>query len=187
MMALPLIVCLEGGIAAGKTTVFNVLKQLHPDWVFLPEPVESWTNWSDGQNWLQNFYDDPRKNALSFQKVVLESYTGLKRPFDNGKVCVSERSPRVATYVFTPLCVELGYVTAEDCSQLQVQYEKDFALLRLLNPRTVYLKTPANLSFQQLRKRGRPEEELVTPAYVQRLNYFHDKEFCDPENDYIID
>ena len=71
----PILVSIEGNIGAGKSTVLNVLKEKHPDWVFIDEPVDTWTALknADGTNLLEHFYGDQVRWAYTFQNCALLS------------------------------------------------------------------------------------------------------------------
>ena len=71
----PILISIEGNIGAGKSTVLNVLKQKHPDWVFIDEPVDTWTALknADGTNLLEHFYQDQVRWAYTFQNCALLS------------------------------------------------------------------------------------------------------------------
>lgn len=73
----PIRICIEGNIAAGKSTFLNVLgKEL--DFVVVPEPVERWQNVTDckgknGGNVLDIYYKDPKRWGFTFQTFALQS------------------------------------------------------------------------------------------------------------------
>jgi hypothetical protein len=48
---LPKYVCLsiEGNIGSGKSTILNKLKDAHPEWNFVDEPVGEWMTLKDDQ------------------------------------------------------------------------------------------------------------------------------------------
>ena len=72
------LICMEGIIGAGKSTILEKLKQgfqnnknIH----FLPEPIESWqklklthtANADKSCNLLEQFYQDPQKWGFKFE------------------------------------------------------------------------------------------------------------------------
>ena len=65
-----LIVCVEGNIGSGKSTLINSLKE--KGWKVYQEPVED--RWKIP---LQDFYRDPLQHGLSFQITVLEWFKWL--------------------------------------------------------------------------------------------------------------
>lgn len=67
---LPIIIVISGIIGVGKTTLLNLLEKR--GYSVLPERVEHWR----AQNWLQEFYKDPEREALSFQLLVYD--TGIE-------------------------------------------------------------------------------------------------------------
>lgn len=68
--------CVEGNISVGKSTflreIAGELLKLHHLVEVVPEPLDQWQN-VDGSgrfNMLQAFYDDPQRNAYTFQNYV---------------------------------------------------------------------------------------------------------------------
>jgi len=57
----------EGNIGAGKSTFVEKLRELEigKEINTIPEPVNVWTNYN-GHNYLQLFYDNPRKWTFTF-------------------------------------------------------------------------------------------------------------------------
>ena len=181
-----MLVFLEGTIAVGKTSVFESLKGRHPDWVFLPEPVTAWQNWN-GENWLEKYYSNPKLHAYEFQKLVLESYKFLERDYQPSTVYIAERSPRVATHVFSRLCLSNGDINLEQYLSIVELFDTLFEFLDSLKPKTIYLRTTPEIVWGRMTARARPEEFSVTCDYLQKLCHYHDMEFCNPQNDFTID
>lgn len=74
----PFIIAIEGNIGAGKTTLFNYLKNYvethlpvvtRSRFVFMREPVDVWQSICDslGESILSKFYKNPEKYAFPFQ------------------------------------------------------------------------------------------------------------------------
>jgi hypothetical protein len=38
----PLLISIEGNVGAGKSTLLQLLRDRHPEWVFIDEPVDFW-------------------------------------------------------------------------------------------------------------------------------------------------
>lgn len=55
----------EGNIGSGKSTFLAKLHNLKLPVVTIPEPVDVWTSY-EGHNYLQYFYDNPRKWGFTF-------------------------------------------------------------------------------------------------------------------------
>jgi len=63
-----MVICIEGAIGAGKTSLINTLKARNPDkYAYYPEPIEQWER-PGGP--LENFYADPERYVLDFSNVV---------------------------------------------------------------------------------------------------------------------
>lgn len=49
-------ISIEGNIGCGKSTVWSLLEKKHPDWTFVKEPVDQWTQPLEcGQSMLSLF------------------------------------------------------------------------------------------------------------------------------------
>ena len=62
----PFWISLEGNIGVGKSFLLSTIKERikHPDITFIEEPVKDW------DDMLKIFYQDKKKNALTFQVVI---------------------------------------------------------------------------------------------------------------------
>ena len=69
----PILVTIEGNIGAGKSTLLEALRITHPDWVFIDEPVDTWSQFvnNEGSNILEVFYRDRRRWSYTFQNCAL--------------------------------------------------------------------------------------------------------------------
>tara|TARA_B110001452_G_scaffold258696_1_gene254207 strand:- start:8279 stop:8620 length:342 start_codon:yes stop_codon:yes gene_type:complete len=106
----PLLIAIEGGIGAGKSTVLARLKALFKDKIgiaFVDEPAEEWTE----HGFLQGMYDGTI-NRATFQHMVLMSLAGdlLKTlATDRPVVIISERSPWGARILLEPVDTPLAH------------------------------------------------------------------------------
>lgn len=165
---------LEGNIGVGKTSIFQELERMHPEWIFIPEPVEQWKNWTDGKNWLDEYYKNPKNNAFSFQQVVLDSYATLREPLDAMKTYICERSPRSATFVFAAVSELLGYLDRDELIFLENRYRAEFDFHDHCVEQTIYLRAHPDLCYRRIELRGRSEEKTISKHYVQQIHDFHE-------------
>ncbi len=176
-MAQTVHVFLESNIAAGKSSVIDVLKQWRKDWQFRPEPVELWKNWN-GENLLEAYYLEPERNAFKFQKAVIESFAASYAESTEPTVYVWERSLRSAINVFTRLSFEMGYLTHQRRAQLKEMASIACEGMQESNTITIYLRSDPMECFNRLYARARPEEkDKISLYYLQDVHAFHEEEF----------
>lgn len=112
-------------IGVGKSTLVNRLKQTNAleqhfdqnnvDIIYVQEPVALW----EQKGWLQTYYGDQNKYALTFQLAVMDSHVkavaqALKDYRDNNKIkiCIVERCTW-DQLLFWKMQVDSGYTSAD--------------------------------------------------------------------------
>ena len=94
---MPGIISIEGNIGAGKTTLLSLLQV-----PVIPEPVSEWTN-TAGNNILEDFYNNPKRWAFTFQLNALYTRVQLWRNVQKehpNDLYFSERSPSADRHIF---------------------------------------------------------------------------------------
>jgi deoxyadenosine/deoxycytidine kinase len=58
------LISIEGNVGAGKSTLLKKLKEAHPEYNFVPEPVDTWLEVKDEEDnhILKLFYGDFKDN-----------------------------------------------------------------------------------------------------------------------------
>jgi deoxyguanosine kinase len=149
-----MIVAIEGGIGAGKTTTATLLSQ-KLDAALVLEKTEA-------HPFLNAFYDDPSRFALETELgFVLLHYHQL-HPIDTGGLVVTDFSP-VKDLAFARM--NLGGAALELFEHV---YER---LTSTLPPPTlaIYLDLELNAALSRIRLRDRPYERAITIGYLERL------------------
>ena len=70
------VVCIEGNISSGKSTLVGLLEQRLGDcYAYMMEPVSVWQGVVNekGSNILECFYNDMQGNAVLLQQVIMSS------------------------------------------------------------------------------------------------------------------
>jgi deoxyadenosine/deoxycytidine kinase len=166
------IISLEGNIGAGKSTLFNQLKAAHPEWTFVDEPVDEWMRLvdSDGKSLLQNFYDDRRRWAYTFQITALLSRSKALAAA-RGDIIVTERSLGADKNVFAKMLHADG-----DIGKLEwTLYNNWFDQISKTCPAIdayIHLDTPVTICDERIRRRAR-DGESVPVDYLDRLDSYH--------------
>ena len=181
-----LFISIEGNIGAGKSTLLEGLKQAHPDWVFIDEPVGNWLLFKDdksGKHLLELYYEDRKRWGYTFQTRVLltRMQTILKAIQESGKgkgkekkVFVLERSLESDRALFAMLMREEG-----DLSSIEWQlYEEWYTHIHSLVPAVdhyVWLDIPPPICAERIVKRAREGEGNIAVSYLQDMHRVHEE------------
>ena len=165
--AAPLVVCLEGNIAAGKSTAGALLAKAGH--VVIPEGLDVWGTT------LKEFYRSPSRWAFTLQATILTSMAerrdqALREHAERG-VIFFERSPASA-----------ALFAATSAHNLDMN-EDEIAILHRLHRRltwaadlTILIDTPAPMCWVRQQERGR-DGETVSLAYLTQLEEAHAEAF----------
>ncbi|CAD8184697.1 unnamed protein product [Paramecium pentaurelia] len=183
-----IIISLEGNIGAGKSTLFEILKQQYPQAIFLMEPLEQWQkiNGNSNLNILEKYYQDVDRWGFTFQIYAYQSRLmawdrQLQQVLQNNQqskepvLVFTERSIESARELFFKLCYNDGNI-----SQIEYEiYEEFYQWLMNHYPQylidcVIYVNTPPEVCLQRLIKRGRSEEVSVPLDYLKKLHQRHE-------------
>jgi deoxyadenosine/deoxycytidine kinase len=196
-VAKPILISIEGDIGAGKTTLIDKLKQQHPEWHFIKEPVETWQNLKteDGRNLLELFYTDKERYSYTFQNCALLSRAlNIKKTIDEWikkcqmnpeeqqfNVFVTERCLETDYYVFAQMLRDDGLMNLVEWDLYKMWYdyikEQSYPLSGI-----VYLSTPPEICKERIQVRGRKGEETIPIEYLVNLDIYQKKWLRSEEN-----
>jgi len=180
--ARPVLVSLEGSIGSGKSTLINALKERHPDWHFIDEPVSTWQALKNeaGEDLLQVFYKDIKRYSYTFQNCALLSRAiNIQKKIDAWRtagglgscVFVTERCLETDYHVFAQMLKDDGMMDAMewDLYKMWYDYIKDMS-----TPLTgiIYVSTPPDICAERIKERGRVGEDKISPAYLVNLDKY---------------
>lgn len=181
------LVSVEGDIGAGKSTLIEKLKSLHPEWHFIDEPVGTWMGLKteDGKNLLELFYSDKARYSYTFQNCALLSRAlNIKNTIDNWKkVCllnpeeaqnnvfITERCLETDYYVFAQMLRDDGLMNLMEWDLYKMWYnyvkEQSPSLSGI-----VYVSTPPHICHERIRERGRKGEDAIPLEYLANLDKY---------------
>lgn len=173
-----MLVLLEGNIAAGKTTLGELLTD-DERFMFVREPVERWQS-GFAVNLLERFYTDTPRWSFTMQigAFLTRAQTLDNLPEHNG-IMVFERSIYCDRHVFAKNLYQQGLMDETEWA-LYMHFWEYFRINVPVPDAIVYLRTPAEECFQRLQIRGRAEEQSITLDYLQQLEARHDEWLLNP-------
>ncbi|CAG0924991.1 unnamed protein product [Notodromas monacha] len=175
-MSRPMVVCVEGNIASGKTTFVNSFKKLADVHTF-EEPVKEWRSVpgvSGSHNLLQLLYSDPKRWSFAFQHYVQLTMLKVHECPANAPIKVMERSIHSARHCFVENLFRSGNMTSAEYAVLDEWY-KWIRENRNVNPDViVYLRTCPETVHNRIKSRGRPEEQSISLNYLKSLHELHE-------------
>jgi deoxyadenosine/deoxycytidine kinase len=172
-----LLVCVEGPIGVGKSTLLDNLDALNkPGVVTLKEPVEDWKSVqvAEGKNMLQGMYDGTTSSAL-FQLSILQSRFGpLVRAltYKDTRIVVSERGPWSEKLVFAKSNLSTSEFACYQYAHSSLIKDL-FPVVGEVAVLFLYLDLPTDAILERIKTRGREEEKDIKPEYLNRLAEAH--------------
>lgn len=150
-------ISIEGNIASGKSVQVKNLDG------YL-EPIKDWP--------LELFYSDPERWALVLQLAILNGFHDIKEG-------IVERSPESSLEVFWNL---VQHPPEEDKS-----YRAIHKKLAWSPDAIVYIRTPPEVCFERLKKRGQTGDSYVTIEYLQQIHEKYEKYIRTKSNVLVVD
>lgn len=186
-MIMTIIISIEGNIGSGKSSVIEKLKKNYPNFHYLQEPVDIWTNNTDenGKTILDYFYGDNTRWAYTFQNLAyitrIQQILEVKDKYD---VIVTERSIFTDRNVFAKILEQDGHINKIEKSL----YDQWFELLKkdVKIDGYIYIKADPKVSYERIKKRNRQGEENILLEYLEKLHKAHN-EWLIQENTTHID
>jgi deoxyadenosine/deoxycytidine kinase len=152
----PTVICIDGIVGAGKSTVTRRLKDLYKCY---EEPIEKWTL-------LPCLYNNMKEMAAPFQFQVLlsqyDQYTSFKNIHDT---VIVERCPWTSKHVFTKMLMDDGFF---DTSAFET-YDNFYSRLAYDVDHFIFLEINAQLAFDRIKQRDRFAEQNISFEYLEKL------------------
>ena len=187
------IICVEGNIGSGKSTLVEKLKQKYldrEDVCFLQEPVEQWLQIKDkdGVNILEKYYKDQHTYAFSFQMMAYISRLSiLKRAIENPKYkyIITERCLFTDKNVFCQMLYDDGFI--DDIGfQIYNKWFDEFNYFESVTYSYIYIRTEPTVSKFRVEKRSRTEETIPL-SYLEKCHSYHEAWLNTKESILVLD
>ena len=157
------IICIDGNIGAGKSTVLNEINKKYPVYV---EDISGW-------GVLDEFYIDPSRWSFTLQTSILMS---MHKQYEEMKnlptpIVFVERTP-ASSLVFVKNAKHNNYLTEKEHKLL-------FDLFNVLKwepSQTFFINTPVDVAFERVTKRSRGCEVNIDKEYLQNLHNLYMEE-----------
>lgn len=180
---IPILLSIEGNIGAGKSTLLRALRESHPEWTFIDEPLNTWTALkNETGNLLECFYGDQDRWAYTFQNCsilsryqLIENAIKEKEHLHSGKhIYITERSLGTDYHVFAKMLKDDGKLDEVEFDL----YERWLAELeKTCTPLAgiVLVDTPPQVCSERIVKRSREGEDGIPLEYLENLHCFQSK------------
>lgn len=163
----------EGNIGSGKSTF---LKKLSSEFKVVQEPVDEWSNMknANGKNILEEFYEDPKRNAYLFQSIAFRSRIRNITDLTDESVII-ERSIYTDRMVFAEVCKEEGNINEIEWTDYKDWFDFIVKHISFKPKGFIYLRTDPEKSYDRINKRNRSGESNISLDYLRKLHIRHDK------------
>jgi deoxyadenosine/deoxycytidine kinase len=166
----------EGNIGSGKTTLLEHIND-NTQIEVIREPVNIWLSikGSDNNNLLQEFYEDPVKNAYLFQTMAFTTRLTALDCQQTKPIRLSERSIWTDRFVFGKSCIESKKMNTleTNCYHLWFNWLED--KLWKKPDGIIYLKSSPEKCLERMKARARDEESNVPLEYLKELHDNHEE------------
>lgn len=182
----PVVICFEGNIGVGKSTLIQNLCNSLDRVMAMTEPIEKWQCFH-GVNMLDMYYNDKVKWGYLLQCLIqttlLEHFLQMKKNARGNNIIFMERSVTSAKEFFVPMMKSKGLLTDLESKVLTYQCDVNE---RLSQPDVVvYLRGDPNDCLSHIQERGRKEERAIDIGYLEKLHELHE-EWYERQKDRII-
>ena len=177
-MVKPILLCIEGLIGAGKTSLCIELEQNISDILntsnmkvkILKEPVDFWRE----LGLLDRFYKDQKRWAFTFQLTALVTKCMELMKLDENTIYIIERSPYTDLNCFAKLCNMSGSIDDMEMNIYKLYFQHFISQLETKCAiQFIYLKTSPEICMERIKKRDRTEEKGIPIEYLISLEELH--------------
>jgi deoxyadenosine/deoxycytidine kinase len=176
----PILISIEGNIGAGKSTLLKKLRQKRPEWVFIDEPIDTWTSIKNenGESILEVFYKDRNRWSYTFQNCALltrhqnieDAVSKVRKAGKVGRqVFLTERCLETDHNVFTKMLQEEGSINKLE-HDLYNRWLKQLKAIATPLSAIVHVDTAPQVCAERIVQRSRTGEEGISIDYLKNLD-----------------
>lgn len=178
-MVKPILLCIEGLIGAGKTTLCNEIENNIENITMdnmkvkiLKEPVDFWRE----LGLLDRFYKDQKRWAFTFQLTALVTKCIELMSLEDNTIYIIERSPYTDLNCFAKLCNISGSIDDMEMNIYKLYFNHFITELQnKCSIKFIYLKTSPDICMERIKKRNRIEEKNIPIEYLISLEQLHNE------------
>jgi deoxyadenosine/deoxycytidine kinase len=169
----PFVVSLEGLVGAGKSLMLSKLKSMaRNDIVFIPEPIDTWTNFYD-DNVLENFYNDKKEYGFIFESLVIQTMLHRQNMAGSARFIIMERSITSAK-LFIAMQYKLKNIDKTKYFLLQGWCKIVEKANNAIKPNAyIVLNVDPKTALERIQIRARGEESNMSLEYLENLKELH--------------
>ncbi len=163
-------VVIDGNIGCGKSTVLEALKNANNNlFKVVSEDIESW------KPYLEQFYQNMDKYALSFQMKVLLHHINNKFNNKYEDLNILERSPLSCIHIFGQNLLNSNIISNLDM-QLMKDYNNQFGWIPNI---IIYIKTDPEICQSRINVRHRNGEDGIPLEYLKSIDKLYNEMYID--------
>jgi deoxyadenosine/deoxycytidine kinase len=175
----PVLISIEGNIGSGKSTLLKNLRLRNPEWSFIDEPVDTWSNIrnDEGNSMLEVFYKDRKRWSYTFQNCALltrhqyieAAVKNMRTSVTGNHVFLTERCLDTDFHVFTKMLRAEGSI---DKLELDLYLRLLTQLKSTATPLSaiIHVNTPPLVCAERIKMRSRSGEDSISMDYLTALD-----------------
>jgi deoxyadenosine/deoxycytidine kinase len=145
-------IVLEGNIGSGKSTILTEIRiPLEKQF----EPVEKFTL-------LEAYYKDPYRYANDLQIQVADVHLEVEKKLS--AATIFERTIETSIHIFSSMAFDDNMITRNQFENLKLKLNESAPVSAF-----IYIDVDLDTCMERIKKRGRPGEENIKKAYLQKL------------------
>lgn len=182
-----ILISIDGNIGSGKSTALSYLKAQFPNWHFIDEPVDTWTQFKneENENLLEVFYKDKKRWAYTFQNCAFMTRTrAIVQAIKEWKQkCLIDPEEMKNNIFITERCVETDFnVFAKMLHESKLINKMEWDIYRQWYRYLsgdcklygiIYIQCNPEICSMRIRQRARQGEDIIPMEYLKDLDKYH--------------
>ena len=186
-----MIISIEGNIGSGKSTSISHLKSLNlSNVVFLPEPVDVWTEIKDkdGMNIIEHYYSNQQKYAFSFQMMAyitrLSQLRKAIKETPKDYIIITERCLLTDRHIFAKMLYDDGKIEEIEYNIYMRWFDEFLEECKIDG--IIYIETDPTVCKERIGIRNRAGENIPL-SYLENCHKYHQEWLSDKSNTLTLD